>query len=206
MEVPEPVDELVLRWRGTPWFVDYGQRGSGPGLPLLVGMVDIPFEHRQQVHVLDVERENVMVVGTAGMGKTPTLMTLITSGCLLYRPERVTFFVVGDGAMFKLDDWPHVAGVVARADTEGISRMVAELEGIHAARIESFKTSKIGIEEFRNRKFFGGDGPVDPEDIFGDLFLVIDNFSRFQDENPVSGPSGDHAGRAGSWIWNPCCC
>jgi DNA segregation ATPase FtsK/SpoIIIE-like protein len=41
LELPEPVDELVARWRGKPWFVDYGQRGHQPGLPLLVGMVDI---------------------------------------------------------------------------------------------------------------------------------------------------------------------
>jgi type VII secretion protein EccCb len=183
LEVPEPVDALVARWRGKPWFVDYGQRGAEPGLPLLVGMVDIPFDHTQEVHVLDVERENIMVVGTAGTGKTPTLMTLVTSGCLLYRPQRVTFFCVGDGAFFKLDDWPHVAAVVSRNDTEGIGRMVATLEGIHAARAESFKRLKIGLDEFRNRRFYGGDGPTDPRDNFGDLFLVIDNFGAFHDEH-----------------------
>ncbi|AYE99556.1 type VII secretion protein EccCb (plasmid) [Mycobacterium paragordonae] len=183
LEVPEAVDELVLRWRGKPWFVDYGDRGDQPGLPLMVGMVDIPFDHRQEVHVLDVERDNVMVVATAGMGKTTTLMTLITSGCLLYRPERVTFYCIGDGAMFKLEDWPHVSGVVGRADAEGISRVIATLEGIYAARVAAFKQFKISVEEFRARKFFGASGPLDEADRFGDLFLVIDNFTAFQDEH-----------------------
>lgn len=113
LETPEPVDELVKKWRGRPWYEDYG---NNKGLFFLAGVQDIPFRCAQEVHALDVGRDNVMVVGTKGMGKTTALMTLVTSGCLLYKPERVTFMCIGEASMFALKDWPHVATVSSRDD------------------------------------------------------------------------------------------
>ena len=54
LEVSEPVDALVSYWRGKPWHVDYGQN---PGLTLPIGIVDIPEDHTQLVHALDVEMD-----------------------------------------------------------------------------------------------------------------------------------------------------
>jgi len=60
LEVSEPIDSLVARLAGQgPWHVDYGQN---PGLVFPVGIVDIPEEHTQRVHVIDAEMDNVMVV------------------------------------------------------------------------------------------------------------------------------------------------
>ena len=56
--------------------------------------------------------------GTAQRGKSTTLMTLMTSAALMYRPERVTFFCIG-AALYPVEELPHVAGVVSLNDTEG---------------------------------------------------------------------------------------
>ena len=48
LEISEPVDALVSYWRGKPWHVDYGQN---PGLTFPIGIVDIPEDHTQLVHV-----------------------------------------------------------------------------------------------------------------------------------------------------------
>lgn len=141
-----------------------------------VGVVDIPEDHQQNVHVLDVEMDNVMVVGTAQRGKSSTLMTLMMSAALMYRPDRVTFFCIG-ATLYAIEDLPHVAGVVSVTDTEGVSRTIATLEGLIRAREAAFKHYQIDISEFRERRFgAAGGGGTDPDDKFGDVFLVVDNF------------------------------
>ncbi|MGH3958647.1 type VII secretion protein EccCa [Mycobacterium sp.] len=184
LEVSEQVDALVAYWRGKPWHVDYGQN---PGLTFPVGIVDIPDEHVQRVQVLDAEMDNVMVVATAQRGKSTTLMTLMTSAALMYRPERVTFFCIG-AALYPVEEFPHVAGVVSLNDSEGVSRTIATIEGLIRAREASFKHYQIDISEFRERRFgAAGGGGTDPEDKFGDVFLVIDNYGDLYEKDPGMG-------------------
>jgi len=180
LEISETADALVQRWRGKPWWMDYG---DNPGLVFPVGVEDFPEEHAQHVHVVDAEMDNVMVVATTQRGKSTTLMTLITAAALMYRPERVTFFCVG-ASLYPVEDMPHVAGVVSLTDTEGVSRTLATIEGIIRAREASFKHYQIDISEFRERRFGPvGGGGTDPEDKFGDVFLVIDNFGDLYDKD-----------------------
>ncbi|HYB38462.1 MAG TPA: type VII secretion protein EccCa [Mycobacterium sp.] len=184
LEVSEQVDALVAYWRGKPWHVDYGQN---PGLIFPVGMVDIPEDHAQRVHIIDAEMDNIMVVATAQRGKSTTLMTLMTSAALMYRPERVTFFCIG-AALYPVEEFPHVAGVVSLNDTEGVSRTIATIEGLIRAREASFKHYQIDISEFRERRFgAAGGGGTDPEDKFGDVFLVIDNYGDLYEKDPGMG-------------------
>ncbi|MGC2655824.1 MAG: type VII secretion protein EccCa [Mycobacterium sp.] len=194
LEVSEQIDVLVAYWRGKPWHVDYGQN---PGLVFPVGIVDIPEDHMQRVHVIDVEMDNVMVVATAQRGKSTTLMTLITSAALMYRPERVTFFCIG-AALYPVEDLPHVAGVVSLNDSEGVSRTIATVEGLVRAREASFKHYQIDIAEFRERRFgSGGGGGTDPQDKFGDVFLVIDNYGDLYEKDPAMGDRAIAVARQG---------
>lgn len=192
LEVSEPVDALVARWRGRPWHVAYGEN---PGLVFPLGVVDIPEEHDQRVHAINAEMDNVMVVATAQRGKSTTLMTLMTSAALMYRPERVSFFCIG-ASLYPVEELPHVASVVSPTDREGVSRTIASIEGLISAREAAFKKYQIDISEFRDRRF-GVDGSVqtgtgttDPDDKFGDVFLVIDNFSDLYDKDA---PMGERA-------------
>jgi type VII secretion protein EccCa/type VII secretion protein EccCb len=184
LEVSEQVDALVAYWRGKPWHLDYGQN---PGLVFPVGIVDIPDEHTQRVHAIEAEMDNIMVVATAQRGKSTTLMTLMTSAALMYRPERVTFFCIG-AALYPVEDLPHVAGVVSLNDNEGLSRTIATIEGLIRGRESSFKRYQIDISEFRERRFgAAGGGGTDPEDKFGDVFLVIDNYGDLYEKDQGMG-------------------
>ena len=184
LEFSEPVDALVAYWRGKPWHVDYGQN---QGLILPIAMVDLPDEHAQRVHVIDAEMDNIMVVATAQRGKSTTLMTLMTSAALMYRPERVTFFCIG-AAMYPVENIPHVAGVVSLNDSEGVSRTIATIEGLIRAREAAFKHYQIDIAEFRERRFGAASGGgTDPADKFGDVFLVIDNYGDLYEKDQGMG-------------------
>jgi type VII secretion protein EccCb len=105
----------------------------------------------------------------------------------MYRPERVTFFCIG-AALYPVEEYPHVAGVVSLNDTEGVSRTIATIEGLIRAREASFKHYQIDISEFRERRFgAAGGGGTDPEDKFGDVFLVIDNYGDLYDKDAGMG-------------------
>lgn len=184
LEFSEPIDALVARWRGRTWEFDYGQN---PGLVFPIGVVDIPDEHAQRVHVVDAETDNIMVVATAQRGKSTTLMALMISAALMYRPERVTFFCIG-AALYPVEELPHVAAVVSQTDSEGVSRTIASIEGLIFARETAFTRYKIDICEFRERRFgVNSGGSTDPLDKFGDVFLVIDNFSDLYDKDAAMG-------------------
>lgn len=180
LDVSAAADALVQMWRGKPWWEDYGQN---PGLFFPAGVEDFPEEHAQRVHGIDVEADNVMVVATAQRGKSTTLMTLVTSAALMYRPERVSFFCVG-ASLYPVEDYPHVAGVVSVSDVEGITRTLSTIEAVIRAREASFKRYQIDIAEFRERRFGAMAGsPTDPQDKFGDVFLVIDNFGDLYEKD-----------------------
>ena len=124
-------------------------------------------------------------------------MTLMASAALMYRPERVTFFCIG-AALYPIDEFPHVAGVVSLNDTEGVSRTIATIEGLIRAREASFKHYQIDISEFRERRFgAAGGGGTDPEDKFGDVFLVIDNYGDLYDKDPGMGDRAIAVARQG---------
>ncbi|MBU3705305.1 MAG: type VII secretion protein EccCa [Mycobacterium sp.] len=183
LDVSPTIDSVIHRWRGKPWWVDYG---DNPGLFFPVGIEDVPAEHAQRVHGVDAEMDNVMVVATAQRGKSTTLMTMIAAAALMYTPQRVSFFCIG-ASLDPVEHIPHVAAVVGLADTEGLSRVIATVEGLIAAREASFKRYRMDIAEFRDRRFGRADGPSDPQDKFGDVFLVIDNFGDFYDKDNALG-------------------
>lgn len=185
LEVPETADRLVQAWRGKPWQQDYG---DNPGLVFPAGIEDLAEDHTQRVHVVDAAMDNVMVVGTTQRGKSTALMTLMTTAALMYRPERITFYGIGS-ALFPAEELPHVAAVVSMTDAEGVARTLATLEALRDAREAAFKAFQIDIAEFRDRRF-GRDADsrgTDPDDHFGDVFLVVDNFGDLYEKDMATG-------------------
>lgn len=75
--------------------------------------------------------------------------------------------------------------VAGPTDPYGVRRTVAELLALVRERKRSFLECGIAsMEMFRRRKFGGEAGPV-PDDGFGDVYLVIDNYRALAEENEV---------------------
>ena len=176
LEDPEPVDALVARFRGKPWQVDYG-RNSGLMFP--IGVMDIPEESQQIVYAIDALRSNIMVVGAKQRGKTTALMTLMCSAATMYSPKRVTFFCVGGATLAQIGSLPHVTDIVSPQDGEGIERILSSMDALISAREDAFRRAKIDLDGFRERRFGPGSdglGGTDPNDPFGDVFVVLDDY------------------------------
>lgn len=187
LENPEPVDALVAGWRGKPWHVDYGHN---PGLVFPVGIMDIPEESKQVVYSVDGLRSNIIVVGAKQRGKTTTLMTLMCSAAMMYTPSRVTFFCVGGATMAQIGSLPHIADIVSPKDTEGIERILSSMDALIDAREDAFRRANIDLDGFRERRFGPGSdglGGTDPNDPFGDVFVVVDDYDELYTKDTMVG-------------------
>lgn len=183
---PVAIDELVNRLLGRPWHKDYG---TARDLVFPLGIIDRPFKHDQPPWSVDTSGpgSNVLILGAGGSGKTTALQTLICAAALTHTPEQVQFYCLAysSTALTTIAQLPHVGEVAGPTDPYGVRRTVAELLALVRERKRSFLEYGIAsMDMFRRRKFAGEAGPV-PNDGFGDVYLVIDNYRALAEENEV---------------------
>lgn len=183
---PVAIDDLVNRFLGRPWHKEYG---SACNLVFPIGIIDRPYKHDQPPWTFDTSGPgaNVLILGAGGSGKTTALQTLICSAALTHTPQQVQFYCLAysSTALTTVSRIPHVGEVAGPTDPYGVRRTVAELLALVRERKRSFLECGIAsMEMFRRRKFGGEAGPV-PDDGFGDVYLVIDNYRALAEENEV---------------------
>ncbi|WP_257698321.1 type VII secretion system ESX-5 FtsK/SpoIIIE family ATPase EccC5 [Mycobacterium tuberculosis] len=183
---PVAIDDLVNRFLGRPWHKEYG---SACNLVFPIGIIDRPYKHDQPPWTIDTSGPgaNVLILGAGGSGKTTALQTLICSAALTHTPQQVQFYCLAysSTALTTVSRIPHVGEVAGPTDPYGVRRTVAELLALVRERKRSFLECGIAsMEMFRRRKFGGEAGPV-PDDGFGDVYLVIDNYRALAEENEV---------------------
>lgn len=180
---PRTIEELVDMYLGRPWDRDYA---AGADLVFPVGLIDRPYKHDQQPLLVDAagEGSNVLIIGDLGSGKTTALQALICAAAMTHTPEQVQFYclALSSAALGTVAGLPHVGGVAYALDEDGIRRTVAEMMELLRKRQRSFADCGItSLEDFRARKFAGAPGQV-PDDPYGDVFLVVDNYAALTDE------------------------
>lgn len=183
---PVAIDDLVNRFLGRPWHKEYG---SACNLVFPIGIIDRPYKHDQPPWTVDTSGPgaNVLILGAGGSGKTTALQTLICSAALTHTPQQVQFYCLAysSTALTTVSRIPHVGEVAGPTDPYGVRRTVAELLALVRERKRSFLECGIAsMEMFRRRKFGGEAGPV-PDDGFGDVYLVIDNYRALAEENEM---------------------
>ncbi|EUA56715.1 ftsK/SpoIIIE family protein [Mycobacterium xenopi 4042] len=135
-------------------------------------------------------------MATAQRGKSTTLMTLMTSAALMYRPERVTFFCIG-ASLYPVEELPTSPG----GQPERHRRCFA-----HDCHHRGVDSSPRGVVQALSDRHFrisrtpvrgAGGGGTDPEDKFGDVFLVIDNYGDlYEKDRPWATVPSPSPGRA----------
>jgi S-DNA-T family DNA segregation ATPase FtsK/SpoIIIE len=155
------------------------------GLTVPIGVVDNPYEQRRDLLVVDLDGPagNVAIVGAPRAGKSTALRTMVLALAQHHGPADVGFYCLdfGGGALSSLRRLPHVGSMAGRQDTELCRRTVAVVGSVIRARESSFR--RMGIDsmaEYR-RVRAAGDSDV-AEDLFGDVFLVVDGWATLRQE------------------------
>ncbi|MER5392409.1 FtsK/SpoIIIE domain-containing protein [Saccharopolyspora sp. NPDC002686] len=149
----------------------------GP-LRVPVGLLDVPFHHRQSPMVLDLDGHGA-IVGAAGSGKSTAMCTLAASLALTHTPREVQLYCVdlGGGSLAQLRDLPHVGAAIEQPDIHPVQQIIFELKALLTMRQKGFCQLQVnGMADFRARKLRG----ALPQDPYGDVFWLVDNWQAFR--------------------------
>ncbi len=149
-----------------------------------IGIVDRPFDQRRDLLTVDLSGAagHVAIVGAPQSGKSTALRSLILALALTHTPAQIQFYCLdfGGGTLAGLADLPHVGSVANRLDVDRVRRTVAEVAAVVRQREKTFRERGIdSMAEFRRRR---AGQPVDPDDRFGDVFLVIDGWPSIRSD------------------------
>ncbi len=156
-----------------------------------IAVVDKPFEQVRDLYMADLSGAggHVGIAGGTQAGKSTLLRSLIAALALSHTPAEVQFYCLdfGGGTLQTLAGLPHVGGVAGRMEPERVSRTVAEVQGVLAAREKLF--ADHGIENMAAYRTLRRQGQIaedqiadDPfaDDPFGDVFLVVDGWGTIR--------------------------
>lgn len=160
-----------------------GWNGLGR-LTVPLALVDKPFEQRRDLLWADLSGTagHMMVIGGRQSGKSTMLRTLISCLALTHTPEEVQFFVLNEGGrLASVAGLPHVSGYATQRDPQRVRRIIGELTSLLAERQELF--AQAGIHTMGNFRARRAELDAYAEDgrIFGDVFLVIDDWDTMRD-------------------------
>jgi len=160
------------------------RKGGTGTLDAVLGLVDDPTHQAQFPLVWDFTgaRANMLVIGSPSSGKSVLLASMITSLSWSYAPGEVVFYCIdyGGGVLRGLEGLAHVASVAGRLDAELRSRTVNDVRSLIDEREQMFRLHDIdSMSGWRRAR---AEGRL-PEDVPGDVFLVIDGWGIIRDED-----------------------
>jgi S-DNA-T family DNA segregation ATPase FtsK/SpoIIIE len=153
-------------------------------LTLPVGLVDLPFQQRQEPLLLDFARKhgNLALVGAPQSGKSTFLRTMMLAGMLTHTPDEVRFYCLdfGGGTLAPMAAAPHVGTVAGRRDLDMAVRLLAEMARLISAREQLF--GELGIDSVAAFRALGGTGRLPEGTYTGEVFILIDNWAAVRAE------------------------
>jgi DNA segregation ATPase FtsK/SpoIIIE, S-DNA-T family len=158
---------------------DYPALGA---LRVPLGMVDRPYEQLRELMMADLSGADghVALAGAPQTGKSTMLRTLMLSLALTHTPAEVQFYCLdfGGGGLQSTAGLPHVGSIATRLDRDRVQRTVEELTQLLEVREQRF--TDLGLESMTAYRRLRDSGGI--EDPYGDVFLVIDNWSTLKQD------------------------
>ena len=172
-----------------------------PPLHVVVGLTDDPTKQAQSPLALDLSRAggHLAIVGAPQSGRSTLLRTIATSVCLTRTPREVAIYGMDltGGGMQRLEDFPHVGGVVTRANRDKLRRLLEELSMMLAQREAVF--ADRGIDSLGELRTLHAQGRL-PELPAADVLLLVDGFGALRsDFEELEEPFVDVMQRASSY-------
>lgn len=147
------------------------------GISVPIGIFDDPEQQRQGEVDIDVSKDNIYIVGSAQMGKTVMLQTLVYGLIRKYTPQQVNIYLIDCGSMVLriFEDSVHVGGVIVPNEEEKCKNLFKLLNGFVIQRKKVFSDKGVG-----NYTAYLEGGYTDMPMVV----VVIDNMAAFKEYFP----------------------
>lgn len=156
---------------------------GGPGLPLVLGLLDDPAHQSQQPWVLDLARAggHVAVIGAPGSGRSTVLRTMAASLALTRTPRQVSLYGMDltGGGLRRIEEFPHVGGVATRSRRDQLERLLDELGGMLGQREAVFRDR--GLDSLAQLRTEHAAGRV-PELVSAEIVLLLDGAGQLRND------------------------
>ncbi|MFG2828512.1 type VII secretion protein EccCa [Streptomyces sp. NPDC048434] len=147
-----------------------------------LGIVDRPYEQLRELMVADLSGADghLALAGAPQTGKSTMLRTLMLSLALTHTPTEVQFYCLdfGGGGLQSTAGLPHVGSIATRLERDRVQRTVEELTQLLEVREQRF--TDLGLESMTAYRQLRERGEI--EDPYGDVFLVVDNWSMLKQD------------------------
>ncbi|MCL2812732.1 MAG: type VII secretion protein EssC, partial [Clostridia bacterium] len=116
------------------------------GIVVSIAKYDDPEQQYQGDFRLNLSDTNILLVGSAQMGKTTALQTILYSAIMGYTPQEVTFYIIdaGNMALKVFENARHVGGIAMIQEEEKIVNLFKLLHTMINERKEMFAQKGIG--------------------------------------------------------------
>lgn len=146
------------------------------GINAVFGMIDDPERQRQYPAVIDLSAcSNLLISGTAGIGKTTLLQTLLISLMKNYTCEQLNFYILdfSSRTLKMFSDFRHCGLTAFSDDREAVTRLFAFTSLEMSRRKELFEKNNVGsYGEYIRRSAL----PL--------MLVIVDNFYSFNELYP----------------------
>jgi len=147
------------------------------GLQIVLGVYDDPDNQLQEPLVMDLSVNNTYIIGSAQMGKTTLLQTMITSLASRYSAQYVNVYVVdGSSSITKNMEKANIVGGIAYLDEE---ERIANLLQMLQSEIKNRKTIFNGANVSSFRAYMEAGYTDLPH-----IVLMMDNIVAFKEYYP----------------------
>ncbi len=149
-----------------------------------IGFFDDPEQQQQGIVDIDITKDNVYIVGSAQMGKTVMLQTLVYGLIKKYTPQQVNIYLIDCGSMVmkNFEDSFHVGGVVLSNEEEKCKNLFKMLSSMIVQRKKKLSTHGVG-----NYSAYIEAGYTD----LPMVLVAIDNMAAFKEYFPDQNESLD---------------
>lgn len=139
-----------------------------------VGLYDDPDNQQQSSYYLNISEGNTVIVGSAQMGKTSFLQTVLRNIGSNYSPDEVAVYILdfASKALKVFEGLNHVGGVVTASEDERLKHFIKMMRQEVTKRKDKF--SQLGITSFHSYKEAG----------YFDLshiVIIVDNFPALRE-------------------------